>query len=117
MKPRASLWSGYLNEMIESRKKQLEEAGWTYGDAADFLNLSPEEVAFIETKLTLSRGLKALRSRQNLTQVSLANRLGSSQSRIAKAEAGDPGISIDLLVRALFATGATRQDLAELLSN
>ena len=103
--------------MKNDKKSRLEAAGWKFGDAATFLDLSPEEAAFVEIKFTLSRGLKTLRSRRNMTQTCVANRMGSSQSRIAKAEAGDPSISVDLLVRALFAIGATRQDLAELLSS
>ena len=108
---------GDLNLMIDSKKKRLEKAGWTYGDAADFLNLSPEEAAFVEIKITLSRGLKALRTRQKLTQVSLASRLGSSQSRIAKAEAGDASVSLDLLIRSLLTLGASNHDLADLISS
>lgn len=35
----------------------------------------------------------------------------SSQSRIAKMEAGDPSVSLDLLIRSLFALGVTKRDL------
>jgi len=38
--------------------------------------------------------------------------LKSSQSRIAKLEAADATVSIDLLLRALFALGATPKDVA-----
>ncbi|MFV1980701.1 MAG: helix-turn-helix transcriptional regulator [Rhodothermia bacterium] len=102
--------------MNEAKINRLKDGGWVLGDAADFLNLSSEEAAFVEMKLVLSRGLKTLRTERRMTQQSLANRMGSTQSRIAKAEAGDPSITVDLLVRALFATGATRQDLATMLS-
>lgn len=36
----------------------------------------------------------------------------SSQSRVAKMEAGDPTASLDLLVKSLLAMGASRRDLA-----
>jgi predicted transcriptional regulator len=52
-----------------------------------------------------------------VTQVALAKKLRSSQSRIAKMEAGDPSISLDLLLRAFFATGATKRDLARVLTS
>ncbi len=39
-------------------------------------------------------------------------KIGSSQSRVAKMEAGDPSVSIDLLIRSLIALGATRKSLA-----
>ncbi len=91
--------------MNTEKKKKLEKAGWKIGNAEDFLGLTPEESAYIDLKLALSRELRERRERSKMTQAVLARRIGSSQSRIAKAEACDPGISVDLLVRALFATG------------
>lgn len=91
--------------MNSAKKEKLEKSGWQIGNAEDFLGLSPEESAYIDLKLALSRELRRHRERSEMTQAVLARRIGSSQSRIAKAEAGDPGISVDLLVRALFATG------------
>ena len=102
--------------MDAAKQKKLQAAGWRIGGAEDFLELSSEEAAYVDFKLALSQGLKQCRSRQKMTQANLADRIGSSQSRIAKAEAGDPSVSIDLLVKALFATGATPADLARLIS-
>lgn len=99
------------------KRQRLEAAGWRVGDAADFLELSSSEVAFIEIKLSLSRRLKELRLRQKLSQESLAKRINSSQSRVAKMEAGDPSVSLDLIVRALLAIGATREDVAIALTS
>ncbi len=103
--------------MDPAKQKKLQLAGWSVGSAEDFLELSPEEAAYVDFKLALSRGLKHCRSSKKMTQTNLANKIGSSQSRIAKAEAGDPSVSIDLLVKAIFATGATPSDLARLISN
>jgi len=102
--------------MDPAKQKKLQGAGWSVGSAEDFLELSPEEAAYVDFKLALSRGLKHYRSSKKMTQTNVANKIGSSQSRIAKAEAGDPSVSIDLLVKALFATGATPSDLARLIS-
>jgi transcriptional regulator with XRE-family HTH domain len=63
-------------------------------------------------KLSLSRRLRELRLSQQLSQQSLAKRINSSQSRVAKMEAGDPSVSLDLMVRTLLAMGATREDVA-----
>jgi hypothetical protein len=52
-----------------------------------------------------------------LGQAGLAERIRSSQSRVAKMEADDPAVSIDLLVRSLFALGATNRDLARTISH
>ena len=101
--------------MNPQKREQLEAAGWRVGTAAEFLELSPEESAFVELKLSLSRGLQERRTRKRWTQAELARRIGSSQSRIAKAEASDPSVSVDFLLRALLATGATCANLADLI--
>ena len=101
--------------MNKTKRTKLEAQGWRVGSAADFLNLSPEEAAFVETKLALSHSLRARRAQQHVTQTALAKRLKSSQSRVAKMEAADPSVSVDLLLRALYALGATPQDVAKAL--
>lgn len=102
--------------MKAEKRKRLEKAGWRFGTAADFLELSGEDVAYIELKLALSNALKKTRLRKELTQVTLAKLVESSQSRIAKMEAGDPTVSIDLLVRSLLALGVSRKEIAKTLS-
>lgn len=102
--------------MNSAKKRRLESKGWKVGDTREFLNLSTEEAAYVELKLALSRNLQELRRQKKLTQEELARRLKSSQSRIAKMEAGDPSVSVDLLVRSLLALGGSRKRLAEMLS-
>jgi hypothetical protein len=101
--------------MNRSKQKRLEAYGWRIGSAAEFLELSTEEAAFVETKLALSRSLRERRVRQRLSQSTVAKRLGSSQSRVAKMEAADPSVSVDLLLGALFALGAKPRDIANAL--
>jgi DNA-binding XRE family transcriptional regulator len=98
--------------MKRVKRKRLEAGGWRLGDAKVFLGLSADESALIEVKLQLANALRAERGRQKLTQDELGRKLGSSQSRVAKMETGDPSVSLDLLVRSLFKLGATRFDLA-----
>lgn len=98
--------------MDATKKKRLARAGWAVGSAAEFLELSAEEAALVEMRVALSASVRDRRQRARLTQTALATRLGSSQSRVAKMEAGDPSVSLDLLVRALLALGATRKDVA-----
>ena len=93
-----------------------QRKGWREGNAAAFVGLSPEESAYVEMKLRLADAVKALREGQALTQVELATRLGSSQSRVAKIEKGDPSVSIDLLTRSMLALGATSRDIAHAIS-
>jgi len=99
--------------MKSAKRKKLEAKGWKIGSADEFLNLSPEDTAYIELKLSLSNSLKKQRSRENLSQVEVAKIINSSQSRVAKMEAGDPSVSIDLLVKSLLALGISRKDLAK----
>jgi DNA-binding XRE family transcriptional regulator len=102
--------------MREAKRKRLESKGWKIGSAREFLNLSSEESAYIEMKVELAEGLRAHRERQNLTQVELAKLVKSSQSRVAKMEAGDPSVSLDLLVRSLLALGASKKEVAKIIS-
>ena len=97
--------------MNSTKLKKLRAAGWKVGSARDFLNLSDEEAMLVELKLSLTSALKEARHKRHLSQIDLAQRLGSSQSRVAKIEAGDPTVSLDLIVKALFAAGATRREL------
>jgi predicted transcriptional regulator len=98
--------------MDAPKRDRLEKGGWRVGSAEEFLNLSDEETTFVELKLTLSETLRKRRTEQRLSQRALAKRFGSSQSRVAKMEAGDPTVSVDLLLRALLAVGATREEIA-----
>ncbi len=89
--------------------------GWKDGTVAEFLELTPEEEALIEIKLALSKNLRERRQNQ-MTQGQLAEKLKSSQSRVAKAESGHSSVSLELLVRALLATGATPSDIAKAIA-
>lgn len=99
------------------RRKTLEGKGWKFGTADEFLGLSAEESAFIELKLALSDKLRAKRLSKKLTQVDLARIMNSSQSRVAKMEAGDPAVSIDLLIKSLLALGVSKRELGRSLSD
>ena len=102
--------------MKASKRAALEKVGWTVGTADEFLELSSEERAFVDVKLALAEALRARRERKKMTQAQLAKLLGSSQPRVAMMEAGDGSVTVDLLVRSLFAIGATPKDLARVLA-
>lgn len=103
--------------MKRDKKTRLQRAGWTVGTVRDFLGLSKAEEAMVELKLGLSRELKQKRNRRRLSQQALARLLGSSQSRVAKMEAGDASVSIDLLIRSLLAIGTTQKELAAVIAH
>ena len=103
--------------MHTDRRRKLERAGWTVGDAGDFLGLSADERRFVEVKLALADGLRRRREQLGLTQTELAEgRFGSSQSRVAKMEAAHRTVSTNLLLKSLFRLGASPRDVARLLS-
>ena len=68
-------------------------------------------------RIALIAAVKQSRLKRNLSQTDLAERMQSSQSRVAKLEAGDTSVSLDLIVRALLATGATRRDVQKVFSS
>ena len=103
--------------MRRTKIERLEKKGWKVGTAEEFLDLSPEESAYIEMKLRLSESLRQRRRRRKLSQVELARIIESSQSRVAKMEGGDPSVSIDLLIRSLLALGVSKRELARVISS
>lgn len=103
--------------MRTEKRRKLQDAGWRVGDSKDFLNLTTEEAAFVEIKLALARRVRELRKERNWTQAEFARRVGSSQSRVAKMEAADPTVSVDLLVRSLLAAGADRRELGRVVGS
>ena len=102
--------------MDKRKKDRLAKRGWKVDSVAEFLDLSAEESAYIEMKIALSEKLRERRRRKKLTQAELAKAIESSQSRVAKMEAGDPTVSIDLLVKSLLALGVSKKELGRTIS-
>lgn len=118
LKEATSVRSGYegdVRAMKKAKTQRLQAAGFRVGDAAEFLGLSDEEAAFVELKVALATFLRDVRRRRGWTQTQVARRLRSSQSRVAKMEAADPSVSLDLLVRALLALGASRREVGRVI--
>lgn len=99
--------------MNAKTRKSLEAAGFTVtADPYDWLGLSAEDRAWVELRLSAARAIRAARERAGLSQAALAAKIGSSQSRVAKAEAGAADVSLDLMFRGLFAAGGSVADVA-----
>ncbi len=103
--------------MEKTKRQKLEAGGFTVGSAEDFLGLTTEESAIIDVKLALASFVKGMRAKSEISQTVLAERIGSSQSRVAKLERGDPTVSIELLFRAAFALGANRKQIGKALAS
>jgi len=102
--------------MRESKRNKLESKGWKLGSAKELLGLSDQEEMYIELRLKLAEGLKARRRANGVTQIELAQTIRSSQSRVAKMEAGDPTVSLDLLVKSILALGTSNRELAAIIA-
>ena len=95
----------------------LEGKGFKVGNTSEFLGLTSPEEAIIELRLALSKALKTRREQMNLTQNAFAKKLHSSQSRVAKMEAGDQSVTFDLLIKSLISAGIDRKSLGEIVSS
>jgi ribosome-binding protein aMBF1 (putative translation factor) len=97
--------------MDKATRVRLEAAGFRVGNAEDFLGLTEEERRLVDLRIAVSRAVRRRREEAGVTQKKLAAKLKSSQSRVAKIEAGAADVSLDLLFKALFATGGSLDDL------
>ena len=103
--------------MKTEKRKKLERTGWKVGSADEFLNLSAAESTLVGMRLALARKLKGRRLKLGLSQTELAQRLHSSQSRVAKMEAAAPEVTVDLLVRGMLAVGAKAREVGAALAS
>ena len=99
--------------MDAAERARMEAKGYMIvDDAADWLGLDEVERQVVDCRVRLGREIRRRREQAGLTQAELAKAIGSSQSRVAKAEATVDGVGLDLLMRAFFASGGQLADLA-----
>jgi ribosome-binding protein aMBF1 (putative translation factor) len=101
----------------KDKKEKLERAGWVVGGTQEFLDLSDAEMALVDVRVSLAQALRRRRQELKISQATLAKRIGSSQSRVAKMEAGDPSVSIDLLVRSLITSGSSAEEIGKVIAS
>lgn len=103
--------------MRKEKRSRLEKAGWKVGDTQEFLDLTDAEMTIIDMRVSLAKELRQQRLQRKISQASFAKRIGSSQSRVAKMEAGDSSVSIDLLIRSLVNSGSTTTEIGHVIAN
>lgn len=91
--------------MNVKKRKALEAAGWKFGDAADFLEMSDEERQLLDARVELALAVRRQREARKLSQRQLGALLKTSQPRVAKIERAAADVSLDQMVRALTAAG------------
>ena len=85
------------------------------GMASELLLLEPAKAAYVELKVRLAVELAARRQELRMSQKAAAERVQSSQSRVAKMEAADSSVSLDLMVRSLLGLGVARKPIQDLV--
>jgi DNA-binding transcriptional regulator YiaG len=100
----------------KGKKEKLERTGWVVSGTQEFLDLSDAEMALIDVRVSLAKALRRRRQRLKISQAAFAKRVGSSQSRVAKMEAGDPSVSIDLLIRSLITSGSSTEEIGKVIA-
>jgi len=102
--------------LTKGQKARLAKGGWVETTVEEFLGLTEAESALIEIRLALGRAVAERRKKFKWTQGQVAKAIGSTQARVALAEKADPGVSADLILKALIATGAKSRDIAKALT-
>lgn len=102
--------------MRKVKQKRLEAKGWKVGGVKEFLGLSEQEMQYIDLKVTLAGCLREKRLQRRMGQIETAKLVRSSQSRVAKMEAADGSVSIDLIIRSLIALGATNSEIGKIIA-
>lgn len=102
--------------MRNSKRTKLERGGFKVSSVQEFLGLSDQEMALIDLKVRLVEMLRVVRQSKGVTQHELATRLGSSQSRVAKMEAGGVEVSLDLICKSLFALGVSPRAIGKTIA-
>lgn len=97
--------------MDDAKRKQVEAMGGGVGDAADFLGLDPIEAAWCDLRARASIAVRRLRSERGWTQARLAEAMGSTQPKVARLEQSTRGVSLDQVMRAIYALGGTIADI------
>ena len=82
----------------------------------ELLGLSDAEAAYVQTKVVLTQAVRERRLALGRSQASMAKALGTSQSRFSFIEKGDPSVTIDLTLRALFETGMDVRGVAAVMA-
>lgn len=99
--------------MDKRKREKLAAAGWKVGTVQELLNLSDSDALLVEIRVALAAAVRARRTRGRVSQAELAERMGSSQPRVVRLEQGEG--TLDLLVRALLAMGATPREIGRTL--
>lgn len=86
------------------------------GTVQDFLGLTDVEHVLVDVRAYLALGVRRGRQQKAMTQEELATAANTTQTRISKAENGNPDVSIELYLRMLLALGVEKQTITKTFS-
>jgi predicted XRE-type DNA-binding protein len=101
--------------MNAKKRKKLEAAGYKVTDAAEWLDLSPEEEAIVSIRVNFAMEIERVCKARGITQQALAEKIGTRQSGVARMLNHPAKVTIDNLVRTLLALGTPRKRIASLI--
>ena len=100
--------------MEPAKRARLEAQGWRFGSVAEFLALTPEENTLVEMKVALSAALR--RRSAHLSEADVATRVHSSVQAGLTQEDDMRSVSLEWLIRAMLAVGATSQEIGSVIA-
>lgn len=93
-------------KMTKEKRAKLEAAGFTLTDTKDWIGLTIDENKIVEMRVALAAEVEKVRKEKGITQLQLAERMGTKQSGVARMINNPNTSSIDNLMKALIAMGA-----------
>ena len=97
--------------MNNNAQERLAATGWVETTVAEFLGLSPEEEALVDTGLLLSQLVRETRVARGWSTEQLGQKIGVSAERISELETA-PGTRFELLFQALYAMNVAPREIA-----
>jgi transcriptional regulator with XRE-family HTH domain len=91
--------------MDPDKRKAMEEAGYRFGDFADFLGMDEVARKMTEFRADLGSAIRRIREARGETQAKFAQAIGSTQPKVARMEVAAPEVSLDLMLKALYLAG------------
>ena len=89
---------------------------WVETNVTELLDLSEEDRVIVEFRAALALALQKARKAKRLTQGEAADRIGTSQAQVSKMEAGVSSVTLDRMIKALTALGASRAMIVRALN-
>ncbi len=98
------------------RRAELERKGAVEMTVQEWLGLTDAEMQMVEFRVAMAKEVGRRRRAARISRKALAERIGVSQSSITDIEHGVSS-SLEAVMMAYFATGATLADLAPIFAN